>query len=259
MKKILSVDWDYFIGATAEQRALYFPDGGNETLPPTMQKLIWDSRYSSNPEVFRNIGILKRDYYILLDILKRFSFEYLSDHNKVKLSQVLAMISHSWIYQFVINRTDPDEEFEVYNIDFHHDMYHYRTRENEVNCGNWVNCLLEHRPNMKYYWIKREDSETEALGGEVSCSTKTIDDLRDMDFDYVFLCRSDCWSPPHLDSFFSNLWETMVRYMPIEIEKSVRPLRQVDYIDPVLEEFKKQVMLNPTMSEESLAKIYEDM
>lgn len=37
MKTFLSIDWDYFIGASANERILLFPDGGNENL----QRLCW--------------------------------------------------------------------------------------------------------------------------------------------------------------------------------------------------------------------------
>ena len=33
LMKILSIDWDYFIEATAEQRCTLFPDGGSENIP----------------------------------------------------------------------------------------------------------------------------------------------------------------------------------------------------------------------------------
>ena len=32
MKRILSLDWDYFVNATAAQRYTLFPDGGNENI-----------------------------------------------------------------------------------------------------------------------------------------------------------------------------------------------------------------------------------
>lgn len=31
------------------------------------------------------------------------------------------------------------------------------------------------------------------------------------DFDYVFLCRSDAWVPPHLDCYFDELSEFIIK------------------------------------------------
>ena len=198
MKTFLSIDWDYFIGCSATDRALLFPDGGNEMISKTIQNFIWNSHYSGSPKI-RDINVLRSDYIQIRKLLKGFSKNIKEDERRSAVS-----ISHRFMYDFVLDNTSVDETFVVYNVDFHHDMYSYRTRDLEVNCGNWVNKLLEKRPNMKYYWVKRTDSDTEVLGGKVDCETCKIGDIPICD--YVFMCRSDCWSPPHLDSYFSSTY-----------------------------------------------------
>lgn len=241
MKRVLSVDWDYFINATAHQRAMLFPDGGNENISYTLQDFIWNSHYSSPRSAeLRNIGILKREYNLTHDILRKFVDKYLHSWIANPHREVLVAVSHRWIYDFVIERTRAKEEFEVYNVDFHHDMYHLRSKDQEVNCGNWVNCLLEKRPKMKYHWVKREDSDDEVLGGaKVDCADCKLRDLADLEFDYVFICRSDCWSPPHLDSYFETLWVLMRRYMPIEIENKVSYRRKYAPLNDLEERMQK--------------------
>ena len=108
-------------------------------------------------------------------------------------------------------------------MDFHHDMYYYHDSTNPVNCGNWVRELLKVRPNMKYYWIKREDSETTLLGGDEipESSILPFDRLKELDFDYVYICRSDIWSPPHLDSKFDFISRMCSAYVRTETMDSL--------------------------------------
>lgn len=228
MKRILSIDWDYFINATAVQRVLLFPDGGNENISYTLQDFIWNSHYSSPASAeLRNIGILAIEYNTIHNILRKFIDKYLYSNVANPHREVLVTVSHRWIYDFIIKRTKKNEEFEVYNVDFHHDMYNLKTKDQEVNCGNWVNCLFEKRHRMNYYWVAREDSERKVLGGEpVECKSIDLKDLENLDFDYVFICRSDCWSPPHLDTYFETLWALIYRYMPVEIEHKVSKCRK---------------------------------
>lgn len=206
MKKFLSIDWDYFIDASAVERALKFPDGGNENLPLDIQSIIWQIRYHDNPDI---LSIKVHDHFSrIIKVLAKFLM--FTPRNPVDSKhKVLASknISHKYAYQFILDRTQPGEHFEVYNIDFHHDMYYYSDSCDPVNCGNWVRELLKERPGMQYYWVKREDSETSLLGGDEIPENIIVpfEKVEEQDFDYVFMCRSDMWSPPHLDSKFEVL------------------------------------------------------
>lgn len=205
--KILSIDWDYFIDCTSRERAILFPDGGNEYISPALQMFIWESHYST-PDFQRSyvgksleeIKVREKDFNAVLKIIKGF---------KGTVPPAVA-ISHRFIYPLIMENSSPETSIELYNVDFHHDRYFYRDPDKgEVNCGNWVNYVLENRPNTKYYWIKREDSEEESLGGKVDYIPATVEDLKEIDFDAIFLCRSDCWSPPHLDTYFNVLARAM--------------------------------------------------
>ena len=46
MATILTIDWDYFAHATADERAGLFPDGGNELISAGLQNYIWITRYA---------------------------------------------------------------------------------------------------------------------------------------------------------------------------------------------------------------------
>lgn len=249
MKRVLSIDWDYFINATAKQRSYLFPDGCNESISYKLQDFIWNTHYSSSlKNELRSISILKDDYELIHYIIQKFVNRHShTDPNNLYTKLMSVAISHKWIYDFVMQRIDKDEEFEVYNIDFHHDMYCYKTNGEEVNCGNWVNCLLEKRPNMKYYWVKREDSDSRVIGGEVDCKTKPIEELKDLDFDYVFICRSDCWSPPHLDNYFETLWALSVKYLPVDIKGRIMSCRKITELTELENHYAHELALSKGM------------
>ena len=62
MKRFVSIDWDFFIDATAEERLLMFPDGGTENLPDSIKKYVWDSRYS-DPRL-EKIGVFLQQWHL---------------------------------------------------------------------------------------------------------------------------------------------------------------------------------------------------
>ncbi len=52
--------------------------------------------------------------------------------------------------------------------------------------------------------------------------------LSDMQFDIVFLCRSDTWTPPHLDEGFNELVQTCINHFDkVIIEESVKEPRNI--------------------------------
>ena len=53
----------------------------------------------------------------------------------------------------------------------------------------------------------------------ISTSLKNI---KDMQFDAIFLCRSDTWTPPHLDGYFTELCTCMLDHFgEIYAEKNI--------------------------------------
>lgn len=200
MKRFLTIDWDYFFNCSAKYRCFHFPDGGNENLPSNTQELIWNSHYSTDPELCK-VGLIN-DYNYLISYLKSVPKKGPGDFKNVE--------SHKYAYPFILFATLPDEEFEVVNVDFHHDFYALARSEDEVNCGNWALKLKEVRPNMKFTWVARKDSQLESLlFDRPPVDTIIYDNLHPVlckgEFDKIFMCRSDVWSPPHLDSYYENL------------------------------------------------------
>lgn len=222
MKRFLSIDWDFFIDATAEERLMLFPDGGTENLPDTIKKYVWDSRYS-DPRL--------EDIEVDFDALR-----YIRKLCRAFCGSCFIAESHKYAYDFIMESTSPNEQFEVYNIDFHHDLYDFGHKR--VNCGNWVTKLKQKRPNMKYVWVNRADSE------QLSKKEVTVDILQ-MSFDafmsrcgddfqglsnHLFLCRSDMWSPPHLDVYFRRLVRTLFSNQSAEVkyENGIDKIREFE-------------------------------
>lgn len=219
MKRFLSIDWDFFIDATAEERIILFPDGGNENLATSLREYIWDSRYR-DPKLEK--------ITVDMDALK-----YVQKLCRAFCGECCITESHKYAFDFIMENTTPDERFEVYNIDFHHDLYDFGHKR--VNCGNWVTKLREKRPNMKYVWVSRPDSEKlSQVDVEVSILQMSFDafvsrcgsDYEGL-FDHIFLCRSDMWSPPHLDKYFRRLVRTLFsnQCAKVKYEKGIDNIR----------------------------------
>lgn len=222
MKRFLSIDWDFFINATADERCILFPDGGSENLPDSIRKYIWDTRYG-DPRL--------EDIEVDFDAL-----QYIRKLCRSFCGKCLITESHKHAFDFIMENTTPDEQFEVYNIDFHHDLYDFGHKR--VNCGNWVAKLKEKRPNMKYVWVNREDSE-QLSKDEVQVvimqmsfdafKSRCGDDFQGLT-NHLFLCRSDMWSPPHLDVYFRRLVRILFSNQSADVkyEQGIEKLREFE-------------------------------
>lgn len=184
--RILSIDFDYFIDASSKERDLYFPQGG-EGIPSDRLTNIWIEKYKEYPEL-AGLGVIE-DFYILKDFLINLD---IPEENFVIADN----------HKFIKNMIDDipvKSQLMIVNIDFHHDYYHYYTGGDKCNCGNWLRRLLEERPDTKVKWIRRRDSQLISLDGELPFEhTDDIRAIYNERFDYLFLCRSPEWSPPHL-------------------------------------------------------------
>lgn len=241
--RVLSIDWDYLVNATMEERIMMFPDGGSEKFPDNLSQIIWTGRYAENPKLL-DIGV----DFEALDIIKDFISTHCHD------IPVIVKDSHGAIWDSITKYGSTDTFIEVINIDFHHDAY--VNDMSYVDCGNWVNCLFENRPraprnkrnkdshnrnpralknkDSHYYWIARKDSddrvpmEVQQLNYIVKKDLNFLKTLDDFECDLLFICRSGFWSPPHMDNEFMNFYDWCIEQMSLftpysvsrEVEKS---------------------------------------
>jgi hypothetical protein len=228
-KKFISIDWDFFVDATEDEKLWMFPECGNEYLSYAVQQIIWGNKYVY-PELVE-IGVREPEYSTLKTLISEFVDNWIMND---EFKPIMCMIgeSHLHMYDMVMKNTTPNEYFEVYNIDHHHDRFTQPTSSSiTLNCGNWVNELQKQRPHMKYYWIKNEDSNTKVNGEEVEYKPCNIEDLLDQDFYGLFFCRSALWSPPHLDNHFIKSWEPVKENLSYMMERYIdQPREYAPYV-----------------------------
>ena len=187
-RRILSIDFDYFIDTDINTRNDKFPDGVDEIPEDDLDKL-WTQFYIRFPEV-QDLKIDMETFKICHNNLSclRFGKVLIADSHK-EIAKIFPLIS-------------AEDELEVINIDFHHD--NYISSGSKIDCANWLRHLKELKPNTQVEWIRREDSELESLEGRFPYH-HTKDLVIEGEFDYIFLCFSPEWTPPHLRPYFNDL------------------------------------------------------
>lgn len=193
--KILSIDFDFFQDVDAETLMKCYPDGID--LPTDITKITWGGRYSDRcpyKDKIQAVKINQSFFKQMLNILKK----------QNKDIPVMIMQSHKHIYNFIHDNAEKQDDLFVVNVDLHHDV----TNDNdEVDCGNWISHIGTDFPNSTFCWITREVSfecyEID-FSGHIPAYFD-FDKIKDMDFDAIFICRSDSWLPPHLDKHFNKM------------------------------------------------------
>lgn len=186
IKRILSIDFDYFLQATQEA-IKSFPDGIDRSTE--LSTLIWASHYLDGKQgtLTRSVGVLSDE----LDCIKRILQKQSSD------CPVMIAQSHVHAYDFVHDTVSEDDELRLVNVDMHHDI----VNDNEkLDCGNWISHLLKEY-NMGLTWVAnpvslemfgldKDRKENRAFRGIVQKNLSKIEE-KNYAFDGVFLCRSD--------------------------------------------------------------------
>lgn len=207
MINVLSVDWDYFIGATAEQRALLFPDSGNEDFTAEGQIYIWGRHYTESAvgkefhgsESILDIPALNDENKALYTLVEKY---------KKPATRMSVHESHKEIIDVISCDLSAFDGINVFNIGFNHDC---NTNVNlaGINCGNWAQILLNESKIAQLYWVKREDSDDEIdLIKRVYNNVQELHDNPETlaeGIDYIFLCRSGMRTLPHLDKNFNKM------------------------------------------------------
>lgn len=188
MYKILSIDWDYFIDATIEERIRLFPDGNDYN--SVLESVIWQTHYHTDD--VKNIGINKKSYSFFSSLVMQQYFKAACLCNQ-----------HRQCYNFVtqILGLNKNAEIEIVNVDFHHDVYD--SALGNVNSGNWLYYLMQEYKHMRVKWVKCKTSDRgNAKVKLTTCAETTLKP----DFDALFVCRSGLYAPPHLDKYLQEFW-----------------------------------------------------
>ena len=201
---VLSIDFDFFQKVTSDTLLRYYPDGLD--LPTVLTEITWSRRYDipDNGEALRKVEVdlgLLRDVKILVNL------------NRKRGCKLMITNSHKHAYNFIGNEIQYKEyeSLHIYNLDLHHD---YFNNCSEVDCGNWLGHAVKDFPNCTATWVMNPVSLDESLVDPLDVKTelkelhkvKTLRTLKNKKFDLIFLCRSDSWTPLHLDEEFKNLF-----------------------------------------------------
>lgn len=214
---ILSIDFDYFQKVSKQQLQAY-PDGID--LSTELSETVWGSHYANKNNLF-DVGINTQE----LDMLKGLLLKQSKD------ADIMITNSHSKIYDFVHTLATDRDSLSIINIDMHHDFFNDNPN---LDCGNWVGFLINERQatgkGMNFKWIANpvgldaygfEKSETENI------IETSLSGICGKSFDAVFLCRSDTWTPPHLDKYFTELCDIMLNYFnSVCIERGINKPRR---------------------------------
>lgn len=232
--RVLSVDWDYYIKATEEERDKLFISSEFELSEAKAKDNAWAVCYTSNPELI-DIDIDMAKFTSLQSYMHRFLEFRHYEKNRLVTPYLCAHENHGELYTIIQNylREHPEKtELEVVNIDYHHDCFLYGGEN--LNCSNWVRLLYEN-PDIpfRYSWIRGKDSQPEN-----NYKMRTYLTLsRFMKFnpkfrpEIIFFCRSDTWTPPHLDKKLYKFLSPYNRALGIEGFEHLKPRELFDLWD----------------------------
>jgi len=145
--------------------------------------------------------------------------------------------SHVHAYDFVHDIVSEDDELRLVNVDMHHDI----VNDNEkLDCGNWISHLLKEYDmgltwvanpvSLEMFGLDKDRKENRAFRGIVQKNLSKIEE-KNYAFDGVFLCRSDIWTPPHLDSVFHSLCDTIAdHFNSVVMEQDIRKCRDYESV-----------------------------
>lgn len=220
MKRFLSIDYDYFQTPSKEIIQGCYPDGID--LPTSTSNIVWGLKYAEFDKQLRSVDL---------------NWDEIEMAQQIFLNQkpdipVMVAQSHINAYDFVFDHSKENEKIVLVNVDMHHD---YFNDNEELDCGNWIRKISEKiEDKLKWLWIanpvglecygfSKEDTEGIIL--------KTLADIKDKTFDGIFLCRSDQWSPPHLDYGFTELLYTLSEHFDnVLVQQGILKPRTEDVI-----------------------------
>ena len=119
------------------------------------------------------------------------------------------IINHEEILQYL----PKDKEFNLYNIDHHHDMGYEEKIGVRPQCGDWVCHAYDKYPMKKYYWVSDD------LGVEPDTDKYEVQRLRVNTFSYynilpetskVIVCLSPTWVPSQFYPLYDLLHDLML-------------------------------------------------
>lgn len=191
---VLSIDFDFFQIVDSQTLMNCYPDGVD--LSTDLSQMVWAGHYA-NPKTSDALVKVKANetkIQEMLALLKRCKSNI----------PVLIVNSHAKIYDFIVENANRHEttKVDITNVDMHHDMFNNNL---ELDCGNWIKFVSQDF-DATVKWIANPVSK-ECYGLNDKIFEQIKEDFSDIlpeKIDILFICRSDIWLPPHLDSYFMD-------------------------------------------------------
>lgn len=233
--KVLSIDFDVFANLPDKTYLYLYPDGID--FNTELSTIIWADRYMKHQNPYQkkiqNITFQESLSNDVLNMIK---------NNCAPNLPVLITNSHIHIYDWIFQHFDKTKHnsIRITHLDMHHDCFNDNPT---LDCGNWIGHVKHDVPNTKIQWVANpisrdmydlNDSFFDGILTDIhTCKNQT--------FDLIFLCRSDPWLPPHLDIYFDDFKNQLVKlFDSVLIEESVKKPRpymsQVDLLNKILED-----------------------
>lgn len=118
-------------------------------------------------------------------------------------------------HEEILKYLPKDKEFNLYNLDHHHDMGYEEKLNARPQCGDWVCHAYKKYPMKKYYWVTDElsiDPDSDKI------KEYPMQKLRANPFsfknlipetDKIIVCLSPTWVPTQFHPFF-HLWQDLI-------------------------------------------------
>lgn len=220
IKNVLSIDIDYFMSPCIQ---LY-----NGCVPNIMHKI--GDKFGQQET--GHYGMHLEDFWKYMN--EELFCEKFYSYDEIKFEKVQKLLldkaknifnyniyfgkEHDSILTFLCgDKAKKDCVYNVYNIDHHHDLYYHIKAREEIerfsfaNLSDWVWYLYEFNKLNNYYWISNEESQKPFFDIKDYKVLDTIYDIKDVseleniDFDYIFVCKSEYYVPLKYHFLFDTL------------------------------------------------------
>lgn len=242
---ILSIDFDYFQVVDEATMYKYYPDGSD--LGTSISNMVWTSRYANeeNEQALKAVKVDKVACGRVNSVIK-------ANADNCRMNMIAN--SHVHMIQMINKLAVKDAVINVYNLDMHHDMFDSEivdgklTTSRELDCGNWATyAKMQHNANI--IWIKNPASDDAFPSTLPDKQSTDLSIIENVDFDGIFLCRSDSWLPPHLDNYFDKM-KTLIRntfdstFMDSQVDKPRDIMKEALELRKSLKESRKLINQN---------------
>lgn len=204
-KKILSIDFDIIMHLSINLYNIYVEEADD---PEELWKEL-EEEYE-----YEKYNLLKYDKEVLINIIKLL---------KANLNKPIHFIQNHEEIVDLLKETENYEntQYDIYNIDFHHDIwynkqdFYYINKHDEYNCANWIGYLFLKKKLSSITWLKAPKSISpnfasyELKNKLTELTLKNFNQLKDIDFDEVYFCLSPQWIPPRYRIFYQIIKELL--------------------------------------------------